>query len=371
MFMKAHAKPNAIPPVRNLLTKIAALSRDEMEAELASFLFSSTKSVYRESVRVAFYEGGINAITVNLLHVLVEAGINKQKIVAHCQKAKLDSAPARYARTLEVELKGARLFKSMIKTLLRYYSEERVLTLVMGQQNAEHLLHIPQLLKYIESNKKALGKFPFLPKKPKTLMALFFEMEELNGKLSFGDFPLGQKEDTQLLHGEQVMGFDIVIPQTHYDLVRIGESLRFCIGNGDYSKEVSEGKAVVALYKQGKPAYAFQFSPYRVLEAQGFANQVEVPAEIMSSLKGMFTITPTKDSQFIPITDSYWVNGYRYDGTDLFLLLKETVYVYKDVPLETYETLLDSRSKGAYVNKYIKKNYDCEKLAHIEDVEIV
>lgn len=369
--MKAHAKSNAIPQIRNLLTKITGLPRDEMEAELAGFIFSSTKAIYRDAVRIAFFEGGINAITVNLLHVLVESGFNKQKIVANCQKSKLDSAPARYSRTLEVELKGARLFKGMIQKLLRYYSEDRVLTLVMGQQNAEYLLHTPKLLTYIESNKKALGEFTFLPKKPKSILSLFWEMEELNNKLSLGDFPLGQKEDTQLLHGEQVEGFDIVIPQTHYDLVKLGEALRFCIGNGDYSREVSEGKAVVALYKQGKPAYAFQFSPYRVLEAQGFANQAEVPAEIMSSLKSMFTITPTKDSQFIPITDSYWVNGYRYDGTDLFLLLKETVYVYKNVPLETYETLLDSRSKGAYVNKWIKKNYDCEKLANIEEVEMV
>lgn len=39
------------------------------------------------------------------------------------------------------------------------------------------------------------------------------------------------------------------------------------------------------------------------------------------------------------------------------------VYDYLDVPPETYESMRRARSKGAYLNKYIKGRYAFEKVS--------
>lgn len=42
--------------------------------------------------------------------------------------------------------------------------------------------------------------------------------------------------------------------------------------------------------------------------------------------------------------------------------LSGAVYAYKDVPQNIYEAFKKYRSKGTFLNKYIKDKYDYEKL---------
>lgn len=55
----------------------------------------------------------------------------------------------------------------------------------------------------------------------------------------------------------------------------------------------------------------------------------------------------------------------RYDPISSSLVIafvSGVIYRYKEVPEEKYEAMKASRSKGWYHNKYIKPNYDFEKL---------
>lgn len=38
------------------------------------------------------------------------------------------------------------------------------------------------------------------------------------------------------------------------------------------------------------------------------------------------------------------------------------IYDYKDVPEETYQVMKKATSKGTYLNKYIKGNFEFEKV---------
>ena len=59
------------------------------------------------------------------------------------------------------------------------------------------------------------------------------------------------------------------------------------------------------------------------------------------------------------------VAHYRYDPEKLILTVQFVsglIYEYLDVPEDVYEAMKLSRSKGIYLNKYIKGNYEYKKL---------
>jgi hypothetical protein len=59
------------------------------------------------------------------------------------------------------------------------------------------------------------------------------------------------------------------------------------------------------------------------------------------------------------------VAHFRYDPVKLVLTVQFVSglkYEYIGVPVQVYEELRISRSKGIYLNKYIKGNYEYKKL---------
>ena len=55
----------------------------------------------------------------------------------------------------------------------------------------------------------------------------------------------------------------------------------------------------------------------------------------------------------------------RYDSLkkDLYIhFISGVLYRYKDVPAEVYEQLIKASSKGTFLNKFIKGNYDYQKV---------
>ena len=59
------------------------------------------------------------------------------------------------------------------------------------------------------------------------------------------------------------------------------------------------------------------------------------------------------------------VAHYRYDPEKLILTVQFVsglIYEYLDVPAKVYEEMMLSRSKGIYLNKYIKGSYDYKKI---------
>lgn len=181
---------------------------------------------------------------------------------------------------------------------------------------------------------------------------------------------LNQRED--VLHLDKSVietdknKFTIRVPKTHLDLVRLGQELNFCIGNGFYTDSVISGNcSIIALFNDRKPVYVIQFNRYDIMQAYGYDNKTRPPTDILRALEQKVTSQPVLPTDFLPIKDSNWVKGYKYDGSILFLLLRDRIYAYADVPRAMYEELLASDRKGTFVNQNIKK-YPCKNMGYVD-----
>lgn len=255
-----------------------------------------------------------------------------------------------------------------VKVLLKHINKKRLLSLLWNGD----LTHLEDAL-FMMMNVDA--KFPslnYIPNKLSSVDELHHVTMLMIPKLSYQNFDLKQRGDVLMLDGKVLPGdLTVQVPKTHFDLVQLGASLKFCIGNGRYSMNVAEQRcSIIAVHGPKGPLYGVQFSRYRIMDAQGLSNQdTTAPSkELLALLSGLLLSAPTSPTDFLPIYDSGWVNGYRYDNKDLYLLLKDIVYVYRDVPADIYEELLDSERKGEFVNRYIKREFKCERLGRLEEV---
>lgn len=78
------------------------------------------------------------------------------------------------------------------------------------------------------------------------------------------------------------------------------------------------------------------------------------------------TINNTKMSRVIGSSSLSWV-GYDFDNSVFYAGFPRGVfYSYKDVPVEVYESLLNSDSHGKYFSANIRNNFEFKKLAEEE-----
>jgi hypothetical protein len=256
-----------------------------------------------------------------------------------------------------------------VKSLLKTYSPQRIIKLlwaVDGQFVADTFFMLDKI-------HRAHPDLAYLPKKPKSMTEIHDKCTATLPKVGQRNFPLEQREDVMQMDGRQLTDELVIrVPKQHFDLVDLGESLGFCIGNGDYSEQVRAKKSsIVGVFDKNGARYGIQFSRYRILEAQGFGNsrKNKPSPELLKSLQLLLTATPEMPDDFLPIIDSRWVHGYRYNDKDLYLLLNDIVYIYFNVDHDTYEGLLDSEAKGRFVNNHIKNNFEYERLGHIDTLE--
>jgi hypothetical protein len=361
--------PPAIRPDINLIAKDVNIDADGALRRLSKLLFNSDKKNYLAWVKknLVLDNNLING-AISLTYCLLKVGCNAQRVL-NLNFDHSNEGHRYYTRGSEVKAKS--LTQTSVKRLISFYGEARILKMLDKESPAalcQYVIQLDSALKRCQAKEKDLS---YVDTKLNSIGVAIASLDELAYKLELGDFDLEQKEDTLLIDNYEVEGLKVRVPRTHYEVVRIGEKLRFCIGNGRYSREVKEGYPLVALYKGENPVFAFQFSPYRVTEAQGFANKAAVPSSIRQAMRDFFLITPDKTTEFLRIEDSSWVNGYRYDGKDLYLLLNDRVYAYYDVDIGTYEELLDSRRKGAFVNRYIKGHYEYAEQKDVLEVEML
>lgn len=62
--------------------------------------------------------------------------------------------------------------------------------------------------------------------------------------------------------------------------------------------------------------------------------------------------------------DSTNLESVGYDGTNLFVRFKNgSIYVYIHVPESLYRELLNAKSKGKFLGKYIKGDFQYDRIA--------
>jgi hypothetical protein len=246
--------------------------------------------------------------------------------------------------------------QTAIKTLLRHYPEKRVVNLLLNNE-LSMLNDTIYMFKEIENMR---DDFSFLPKKPKNIKIIHDTLSRMTRKLETPNFNLEQRDDVLALDKKILKdGMSIRVPKSHYDL---GEALNFCIGNGYYSNQVKNKKcSIVGVFDSKGAKYGIQFTRYAIQNAYGFGN-TKLPANILAELQNELTSKPEVPTDFISIDDSTFIHGYKYDK-DLYLMLKEHIYIYYDVPKDIYEELVSSEKKGRYLNQIIKGTYHYDKLS--------
>lgn len=261
---------------------------------------------------------------------------------------------------LEKNFHSDLLTVSFLKSLKKTYNDKRLLKLILSS-NFEHNNDIQFMLKKINSE---IDK-DFLPKKPSNFNDIHKSCERMVLKLSSKNFDLNQRDDIVALDNKEINNnLYIRVPKTHYDLIDLGEDLNFCIGNGYYSEEVRQGNcSIVSIYDtKNKPVYGIQFNRYSIKQAYGFDNEI-IPNHILVDIQNALISRPEVPNDFIAISDSTWIQGFKYDDKDLYLLLNGKIYIYFDVERSDYEELIHSERKGSFVNQIIKKNYKYEKVS--------
>ena len=253
--------------------------------------------------------------------------------------------------------------------LYKHIDERRLLTLLWSTDISE----LKDAMRMMMRIDKAMPDLRYIPKKLKSIKELHDRCVRLIPRLSVADFDLCQREDILMMDKKPLRdGMVIRVPKTHYDLVQLGESLGFCIGNGQYSEDVKERRcSIVSVFNKEGPLYGIQFSRYSIMQARGFGNErINDPSrDLLMQLSELLLSKPKFPTDFLPIEDSTWVKGYRYDNKDLYLLFNGLVYVYFDVPQDIYEGLLQSNRKGTFVNTMLKSKYEYAKIGSLEQIQ--
>lgn len=246
--------------------------------------------------------------------------------------------------------------KTSISLLHKYFNEKQILNIITEKKDLVNDLLL--MLKRLVDNNISLTKI----KEYKKTKELHDYLSRLCSRIK-NDYDLDQRPDVLILDGKNLLdNLNIIVPRTHLDLVKLGQNLDFCIGNGNYSKDVKNKKcSIISVYENETPKYGVQFTRYAVLQAKGFGNSA-LPVKILIALENLLTEKPELPTDFLEITDSSFIDGYKYNNKDLYLSMKGKIYIYFDVPNNIYEELLSSYRKGAYLNTNIKNKYEYQRL---------
>lgn len=247
--------------------------------------------------------------------------------------------------------------KTNINLLEKYFNERQIINIIT--EKPELVTDIFLMLKRVLENNIELTKI----KEHKKTLELHDYLTMLCSRIK-NDFDLEQRPDVVILEGKKIIdNLTIVVPRTHLDLVKLGQKLNFCIGNGNYSKQVKNKQcSIISVCENDNPKYGVQFTRYSVLQAKGLGNS-NLPKNVLYALENLLTEKPELPTDFLEITDSSFIDGYKYNNKDLYLSMKGKVYIYIDVPHNVYEELIASDRKGAYLNSHIKNRYEYQRLS--------
>jgi hypothetical protein len=328
---------------------------------LAHFIFGSATKKTKRLICGALEGSRIRYEGLAIARMLIKSGVNRD-LVINGYVSWFDSDAGEFFNLARAFVPVSAFTVVGVESIRALYADQRVVAIVFSGLGL--FTDTTRMLRRISES----GTKFSAPKKPKSLRTVHDCAARMMSKIGQEDFTLNQREDILALDGKALgdTGFTLGVPNNHFQLIDIGESLAFCIGNGAYSRSVANGSTSIAtIWRGGELKYAIEFTRFSIEQAQGFGNRIEnkPPREVLAAIEDLLIEAPTLPDDFLPITDSRWVNGYKYTQEgDLYLLLSQIVYVYSGVPVEVYEGLLNSHAKGSYVNGEIKGKFPYSKV---------
>lgn len=256
----------------------------------------------------------------------------------------------------------------LIKFLKQHYSDARILKLFFHHGlKEEEISDLQKMLKKMQTQFSKQDIFNMLPDKPKSFMEIHDQCYRVVQNLNVENVTLKQREDILKLDGHKLLDhFEIRVPANHYDLVKLGNTLNFCIGNGSYTEKINKGKtSIIAVYKDNTPLYGIEFSRYNIKQARGYGN-TPLSGEILRALEEALIKTPEVPSDFIKIESHPFICGYKYNNNELFILFKgNTIYTYQGVSHEIYDGLVETDHKGKYFHENIRNLFEYTKIDNV------
>jgi hypothetical protein len=173
----------------------------------------------------------------------------------------------------------------VIKELKNFYTDKRIVKMLTNRINLQHLEDATLLFDYLKKE-NLLGSL--MPKKPKTIDDVFVNMKLTMARLKDNNLRLNQKE-IESLHDKHIGEYHVVVPKTHFALVKGGAILGQCVGDGHYTNSINNKDTfVLFIYKKQDLKFCVELNSSNLVinSSSGYKNH-DVPKKIIKDLKDL------------------------------------------------------------------------------------
>ena len=200
--------------------------------------------------------------------------------------------------------------------------------------------------------------FKLKKRKIKNINNLHCETNKLLKYTKYEDFSIPQPKLIKF-NNKNVDGYDIVVPTSKHELLKIGDIFNFCIGTHDYYSNclLSKRYGFLALFKNRQPVAGvfIDHNENIIEEAHGISNDL-VDFQVRQFCRS--NILKIKDINIQ--VNSSWIDSFVYEENSKLLSIftkKGASYSYKNVPIELISELEASYSKGSFYIQNIKGKF--------------
>ncbi|MCP4914649.1 MAG: hypothetical protein GY909_16150 [Oligoflexia bacterium] len=181
------------------------------------------------------------------------------------------------------------------------YGRERMVILTKNSTYDKQTLYdtssmlkrIKDLVKFMEDPEEraiyeGVNLRKILPGKPKTIAEIHDTLSAILSTLNSRPVKLSTKRVIHLDEMDVTDELRIVVPKNSRDLVRVGDLLNFCLGNGVYTEKINDAESsILIIEEKGVPKYALEAIGSHIVQAYGKSNS-PVPSEKLNLIKEVF-----------------------------------------------------------------------------------
>jgi hypothetical protein len=190
------------------------------------------------------YKNKVNFTFINLLLALKNNNYNYDRMVTFLSENKVQ---------YNEDYNSLDYFVSNLK---KHFSEEKCFNVLkmIQQKDVEFLHDIAYSLDSIGNSSSDLFKQMVKDLSFKNIKQLHDEVSQVSELMSQARDVVSLKQEAiESLDGKNVLSYVIKLPETNFELIKIGQSLNLCVGNGGYFEKVMNNESfIISLNKNDK-----------------------------------------------------------------------------------------------------------------------